>query len=154
MISGPRGALPGNLAFAMDALPSSRVSLERDRLRFGSSQAADSERSLLGSCLRLDRMAPGGFPFGRWRVVEKIGAGHEEEIAGQRCREVEDAVVVAGGVTAEHIRQHLFDHSRVPSVPNEVCTELTFTHCAERHVVTDDLKLVAAVVFNSVQSHV
>ena len=72
---------------------------------------------------RADGLAGGGGRAAR-EVVEEVGGRHEEQGAGDRGGEVEDAVVVAGRVADEHVAQHLLGDRRACRVADEVGAEL------------------------------
>ena len=88
------------------------------------------------------------------RIVEELEARDEEQVAGHRRREVEEPVVVAGRLADEHVGQHLLDHVRVASVPDEIRPELARADRAERHVEAQDLPLLPVLADDRVQRDV
>ncbi len=74
-----------------------------------------------------------------------------EERAGDRGREVEDAVVGAGRVAEEHVAQHPFGDVRVCGEADEVRAELALPEVPERHVGAQDVALRAVRIGDGVQ---
>src|SRR5580704_14185320 len=109
-------------------------------------EAADPERGVRGRAWSDRRLRGGGHGAGRRWVVEEVGCWYEEEIAGERCREVEDPVVVAGWLADEHVRQHLLDHFGAAGVADEVGAELACSNPTKWHVEAHDLPLLAVGV--------
>lgn len=95
----------------------------------------------------------GGLPFAR-PVLELGPRRHVVQAPGNRRREVEDAVVVAGRVADEHVAQHRLGDVRVLGVADEVRPELTRPQAAEGHVVPEDLPVVAVLVLDVVERDV
>src|SRR3984885_15048690 len=100
----------------------------------------DAERTVAFRCRLWCRGGGGGrmrkFLTGRRRVVadvfQKSRRRHEEQIAGLRDAEIEQAVVISGRTTDEHIFQHLLDGSRRTCVADEIGAEFLLADAAER----------------------
>src|ERR1700722_13642059 len=115
----------------------------------------DAERTVAFWCRLWCRGGGGGggrirkFLTGRRRVVadvfQKSRRRHEEQIAGLRDAEIEQAVVISGRTADEHIFQHLLDGSPRTCVAAEIGAELLLADAAERHVVADDLDFLATL---------
>jgi hypothetical protein len=97
-------------------------------------------------------MAPSSGPVRA--VVEERERRDEEQVAGERRREVEDAVVCSRRVPDEHVGEHLFDDIGRRGVRDEGGPELARSDRTEGHVVTHDLTLVAVGVDDRVQCDV
>src|SRR5205807_5198083 len=81
---------------------------------------------------------------GRGPEVLQEGRGrHEEEVPGDRTAEVEQPVVIARWIADEHVLQHFFDRAGRAAVADEIGPELPLGYLAERHVVSEDLDLLA-----------
>src|SRR6516225_2533976 len=76
-------------------------------------------------------------------IVQESRGRHKEQIAGLGETEIEQTIAIAGWAADEHIFQHLLDGSRRTRIADEVGAELLIGYAAERHVVTDDLNLLA-----------
>src|SRR5579875_4153442 len=76
-----------------------------------------------------------------WLPLEEADRRHEEQRAGDRPGEVEDAVVARWRVAKEHSFEHPLDDGRRAGVADEVRAELAAPDRAERHVGTHDLEL-------------
>ena len=78
------------------------------------------------------------------RDIFQEGRGrYEEQVAGLGDAEIEQAIVVAGRLTDEHVVEHLLDGSRRTRVTDEIGAEFLFGDAAERHVVAHDLDFLA-----------
>src|SRR5205823_8349433 len=81
---------------------------------------------------------------GRGREVLQEGRGrHEEEVPGDRTAEVEQPVIIARWIADEHVLEHFFDRAGRAAVADEIGPELPAGCLAERHVVSEDLDLLA-----------
>src|SRR5262245_57661747 len=79
-------------------------------------------------------------------AVEERSGRNEEQASGDRSAEVEDAVVVAGRPSNEHVLEHLLDGARRTAVADEIGSEFPVPGAAEGHVVTEDLDLPAVLL--------
>src|SRR5580658_8721342 len=91
---------------------------------------------------------------GRSRIVHRIlqerGRRYEEQRAGPSSAEIQYPIVISGRAADEHVFQHLLSGSRRAAVANEISTKLARGGVTERHVVANDLHLLA-VLDNRVQ---
>src|SRR5271163_3682571 len=74
-------------------------------------------------------------------VLEKGRGGGEEQAAGDGAAEIEQAIVVAGRASDEHIFKHLLDGGGRAAIADEIGSEFTVGGAAEGHVVAQNLDL-------------
>src|SRR5215471_19420702 len=110
-------------------------------------EGTDAERTIAWgrSCRRGCCGGRGGRWRGRYALVpealqERRGR-HEEQVAADRAAEVQQPIVVAGGLPDEHVGEHLLDRARRARIADKVGAELAMRGGAERHVVAYDLHL-------------
>ena len=75
----------------------------------------------------------------------KVADGHEEQIAGLGDAEIQQTVVIAGRAADEHVLQHLLDRPWRSRIADEIGAEFALRGTAERHVVAEDLYLLAVL---------
>ena len=76
-------------------------------------------------------------------LVQECRRRHKEQVAGDGPAEIENAVVIARRPADKHVLQHLLDGPGRAAVADEVGAELALPNPAKRHVVADDLDLLA-----------
>src|SRR6202008_33310 len=67
----------------------------------------------------------------------------KEQVAGDGPAEVQNAVVIAWWPADEHVLQHLLNRPGRSAIADEIRPELALPCPAKRHVVADDLDLLA-----------
>src|SRR5262249_38958034 len=79
-------------------------------------------------------------------VVEEVRRRYEEEVACDGAAEVENAVVVSGRTTHEHVLKHRLRDAGGAAIANEIRAELAVSGTAEGHVVPEDLELLPVLL--------